>query len=336
MDKPATFALCLRIPGWAQGTPLPSDLYAYDDPAPVPWSLRVAGQPLTAKPTRGFATIRREWKDGDIVELELPMPARRVSGHPNIAATRGLVALERGPVVYAFEGIDNDGTVFGSVLPPTAMVTAQHRDGLLGGVTILQVAQAQKASRQDDGNVVCQPANLTAIPYAVWANRGLSPMAVWLARDAAHARVAPKPTLTSQAKVSVSFHRSGMEPNRLNDQLLPQNATDGFAPNFDFWPHKGTAEWIAYEFAQPTRVKSVTVSWFDDTGSGECRLPVSWRVLHHTDAGAWEPVTGAGDYPIRKRDPVKVTFDPITTRALRLALQLPTGFSSGLYEWQVE
>jgi hypothetical protein len=175
-----------------------------------------------------------------------------------------------------------------------------------------------------------------AIPYAVWANRGLTPMTVWLARDASRARVAPKPTLASQARIRVSFSRNGMNPAHINDQLMPRNATDDFAPNFDFWPHKGTAEWIVYEFARPAEVKDVTVSWFDDTGSGECRLPVSWRVLYMAENGEWRPVSGASEYAIRKSDPVKVTFDPVTTRSLRLEIQLPQNFSAGLYEWEVE
>jgi hypothetical protein len=127
-----------------------------------------------------------------------------------------------------------------------------------------------------------------------------------------------------------------MDPSHVNDQLVPQNATDSFAPNFDFWPHKGTAEWVAYEFAQPTEVRSVRVSWFDDTGSGECRLPVSWRVAYRAADGQWQPVSGASDYAIRKSEPVKVTFTPVTTRALRLEIQLREGFSAGLYEWEVE
>jgi hypothetical protein len=127
-----------------------------------------------------------------------------------------------------------------------------------------------------------------------------------------------------------------MDPARLNDQQMPQNATDGFAANFDFWPHKGTAEWVAYEFAQPTAVRAVTVSWFDDTGSGECRLPASWRLLYRTESGQWEPVSGASAYSLRKSDPLKVTFTPVTTKALRLEVQLPPNFSAGLYEWEVE
>ncbi|MHB9006801.1 MAG: glycoside hydrolase family 127 protein [Limisphaerales bacterium] len=335
-EKPGRFTHGQRIPGWVQGQPLPSDLYAYDDPTPASWSIRINGEPFSAKPVKGFAAIAREWKDGDTVTLDLPMAVRRVAGNPKIAATRGQVALERGPVVYAFEGVDNDGTVFDMVLPKTASVTAEHRSDLLGGVTVLKVANAAKAFRSDAGELASTSANLLAIPYAVWANRGLSPMTVWVARETANARPAPRPTVASQAKVTASFHRGGMNLGHLNDQLLPENFTDGFAPNFDFWPHKGTAEWIAYEFTAPIPVRAVRVSWFDDTGSGECRLPASWRVLHRTDAGQWEPVTGASAHPIRKRDPVRVAFTPVVTTALRLEIQLVPGFSAGLYEWEIE
>ncbi len=330
------FTLCLRVPGWVQGRPLPSDLYAYDDPTPAAWSLQVNGERVSVTPTQGFARISREWKAGDIVTLDLPMPVRTVVGNPRIAATRDQVALERGPIVYAFEGLDNDGSVFDAVLPASARVTAEHRDALLGGVTVLRVANAQKAYRTEAGEVAARPAELTAIPYAVWANRGLTPMSVWLARLPERARLAPKPTIASRAKVTTSFHRGGMDPARLNDQQTPQNAPDGSAPNFDFWPRKGTAEWVAYEFAQPTPVRAVTVSWFDDTGTGECRLPASWRLLYRDDNDAWQPVEGVASYPIRKTEPVKVSFTPVTTKALRLEIQLPPNFSAGLYEWEVE
>ena len=335
-ERPGNFSLCLRIPGWVQGRPLPGDLYSYDDATPAKWSVRVNGGSVSVEPKQGFAVLTREWKTGDTVELNLPMPVRRVAGNSKIAATRGQVALERGPVVYAFEGVDNDGAVFDIVLPASAKAAPEHAYSLLGGVTVLKVAGAARAFRSEAKTPVTKPASLLAIPYAVWANRGLTPMTVWVARDAEHARLAPKPTATSQAKVTASFCRADMELGRLNDQLLPQNATDGFAPNFDFWPHKGTAEWVAYEFPQPLQVRGVTVSWFDDAGSGECRLPLSWRVLYRAADGQWQPVSGAAEYSIKRRDPVSVTFAPVTTAALRLEVQLPKDFSSGLYEWEVD
>lgn len=319
-EKPGEFTLCLRIPGWVEGRPLPGDLYTYDDAKPAKWTLLVNGKKTIVRPKNGFAMIHRTWKAGDEVTLDLPMSVRRVAGNPKIAATRNQVALERGPIVYAFEGVDNGGSVFDAVLPANAKITFKHRKDLLGGVTVLEVDRAGRAVREDSGRVGMKRARLLAIPYAVWANRGLSPMAVWLACDAATARMASLPTAASLARVTVSFARDGMSLAPINDQLMPQNFTDGFAPNFDFWPRKGTAEWIRYDFEKPTSVRAVTVSWFDDTGTGECRLPASWRVLYLAEGGQWRPVDKASDCSIRKGVPVKVTFDAVTTKAVRLEI----------------
>ncbi len=335
-EKSATFTVHVRIPGWVEGKPLPSDLYSYDDATPAKWTLRVNGKTITASRQNGFAAITREWKAGDEITLDFPMPVRRVAGNAKIAATKNQVALERGPIVYAFEGVDNDGSVFDAVLPANAKIKPEYRANFLGGVTVLNITKAQRVALNKAGKVTTKSATLTAIPYAAWANRGLSPMGVWLARDAATARPFQPPTLASQAKVSVSFARAGMNTAYINDQLLPQNFTDGFAPNFDFWPHKGTTETVTYEFAQPSTVRAVRVSWFDDTGSGDCRLPVSWRVLYRDENKQWQPVANPSEYTIKKRDPVRVTFDAVKTKALRLEIQLPKDFSAGLYEWEVE
>ena len=208
------------------------------------------------------------------------------------------------------------------------------RPDLMGGVTVLEVGGAVRVKRSGDG-LVEESVKLTGIPYAFWNNRGLSPMTVWLPTNTANVRLAPIPTIASQAKIDVSFARTGMSVDRLNDQQMPRNATDGFAPAFDFWPHKGGSEWISYEFGQASKVGSVTVSWFDDTGMGECRLPTAWRILFRDDAGQWQPVTGASEFTIRNKEPVKLTFDPVTTKALKLELDLQPGFSAGLYEWGV-
>lgn len=330
-----TFTLSLRIPGWARGKPLPSDLYRYQNDRPAPWSLKVNGQPVQATLTDGYAKITRTWKPGDVVALDLPMEPRRVLGNEKIAATRGQSALERGPVVYCLEGIDQGGTVFDFILPESARIESADRPDLLGGVTVLQVRGAARVKRTAEGALETVPADLTAIPYAFWNNRGLSPMTVWLGRDAEHARPVPAPNLSSKAKVKVSFARDGMDPGCINDQQMPRNATDGFAPNFDFWPRKGGSEWISYRFEKPAKVSSVTVSWFDDTGVGECRLPRAWRLFHQDASGAWLPVEDPSAFKIRKGAPVTLTFKPVTTRAMKLEIDLQDDFSAGLYEWEV-
>jgi hypothetical protein len=332
---PARFALRLRIPGWTRGAPLPSDLYTYEDSAPAAWTLKVNGRPVRTDLESGFAVIARDWRAGDVVELTLPMPVRRVSAHAQVADLAGLVALERGPIVYAFEGVDNDGALDDLVLPADAKAHPVFQPATLGGITTLELDGARRVARQADGKVTETAARLVAIPYATWNNRGLSPMAVWLPRVADKVRLPPPSTLASAAKVEVSFARAGMNHAWLNDRQMPQNATDGFPRNFDFWPHKGGREWVRYDFARPEPVASVTVSFFSDEGRGECRLPKSWRVLFLDEAGVWLPLPGKPDYALRKSEPVKVTFTPVVTRALRLELDLQDDFSAGLYEWSV-
>jgi len=329
------FTLCLRIPGWVRGQPVPSDLYSYDNAEPSDWSIKVNDELIKPQSKQGFAMIQRSWNNGDTVELSLPMPVRRVTAHPKVEADRGLVALERGPIVYAFEGIDNDGAVFDIELPASAKANPVYKPELLGGVTVLEVTGVKRVARGDDGKFVETATTAVAIPYASWNNRGLSPMSVWLGRDADHVRPVAAPTAATSATLSVSFARDGMDPARINDQLMPRNATDGFAPQFDFWPHKGGNEWVAYDFGKPIEAKGVTVSWFDDTGVGECRLPDSWKLLYQDQTGNWKPVERASGYDVRKSTPVNVTFKPVTTQALRIELSLKDGFSAGLYEWEV-
>lgn len=333
--KPTDFELCLRIPGWVRGQPLPSDLYTYDDPAPAAWTIRVNGETAKAEMVDGFARIQRSWKAGDIVELDLPMPVRRVKGNEKIAATRGQVALERGPVVYALEGLDNKNAIFDIALPASATPKAIHKPDLLGGVTVLEVSGAQRVVRKEGGGFEEKAETITAIPYASWNNRGLSSMTVWMGRDAEHVRPVPAPTISSKAKVTTSFARGGMDVRHIHDQLIPRNATDGFAPNFDFWPHEGGKEWVAMEFEKPAKVGSMVVSWFDDTGNGECRVPDSWSLYYQDDAGAWKPVEQASGFPTRKTEPIEVKFKAVTTRAMRIEIQQPKDFSCGLYEWEV-
>ena len=118
--RPAEFALHVRVPGWAQGRPVPSDLYRYAEAGTEAFTLAVNGQPVKPEIVQGFAVLRRTWKAGDAVELSLPMRVRRVLSHEKVAADAGRVALERGPVVYCAEAVDNGGRALNLVLPDDA------------------------------------------------------------------------------------------------------------------------------------------------------------------------------------------------------------------------
>ncbi|WLT30955.1 glycoside hydrolase family 127 protein [Geothrix sp. PMB-07] len=336
--KPGAFSLCIRIPGWTQGQPLPSDLYAYRDAKTGlgPWTVSVNGKAVPAELRDGYAILTRTWRQGDRVDVDLPMPVRTVVGNAHVAATRGRVALERGPMVYCLEGSDNGGDIFDVAVPALQNVKPVSRPGFLGGVTVLDIQGAHRVSRLKEGGTTSTRATVTAIPYFAWANRGPSPMQVWLPTEEKDVPLPPKPTLASESKVSVSFMRQGMGTEALSDQLIPQNATDGFAPHFDFWPHNGGVEWVDYQFKAPATVSQVSVCWFDDQPSGGgCAVPESWRLLYRTKEGAWQPVTGAS-YPTTRGALLNTTFTPVTTTGLRLEVHLQPGLSAGLYEWAVQ
>jgi DUF1680 family protein len=176
-DRPRAFEVRLRIPGWAQGRPVPSDLYRYaGGPSGAAYSLRVNGAPVAATVTKGYAAIARTWSPGDTIILDLPMPVRRVLADGRVAEDRGKVALERGPLVYCAEGIDNDGAALDLVVPDEASFSIDRRADLLGGVTVLHAAVSSRQGR---------PRRLTAVPYYAWANRGAGEMAVWFPRTPA-------------------------------------------------------------------------------------------------------------------------------------------------------
>ncbi len=167
------FALCLRIPGWALGQPVPSDLYRFGELKVPAVGLKVNGQPSDPKPDAdGYVHLQRRWKAGDVVELDLPMPAHRVYAHEKIQDDQGKVALMRGPIVYCLEGVDHPGVDLSRVaLPRDSDLRAEHRAGLLGGLTVLE------------GKGVDEKQNtipLTAVPYYAWQNREKGAMNVWI------------------------------------------------------------------------------------------------------------------------------------------------------------
>jgi DUF1680 family protein len=177
LPQPKTFTLRLRVPEWALGKPVPSDLYSYEQPVLGPLGLRVAGQDVQPQLDHGYAVITREWRDGDTVELTLPLAVHRVHGNEHIAATKGRVAFERGPIVYCVEDVDRALALDQLVVAPAARIATELRPKLLGGVTVLTIDGATDGGRRTGP--------LTAIPYFAWNNRGLAPMAVWLKETSA-------------------------------------------------------------------------------------------------------------------------------------------------------
>ena len=194
-DRPGAFELAVRVPGWARGEAMPTDLYRFLDASDAQPSLKVGGEPAPLDLRGGYARIRRDWKSGDTVELVLPMPVRRVAANDSVAEDAGRAALQRGPVVFAVEGVDNGDRVFDLVLPDGAAVAAAFRPDLLNGVVAL-TGRALVVSKDGAGRAVETPRPFLAVPYHAWANRGGGQMLVWLPRTAAAVRPPKKLDMT--------------------------------------------------------------------------------------------------------------------------------------------
>lgn len=165
-EAPGTFTVKLRIPGWARNQPVPGNLYKYLKNCDDKITLSVNDSLMDVNTKKGYVEIRREWKAGDTIRLNLPMPIRRVIAHPRAVADKGLVAIERGPVVYCAEFKDNSVDVSQLTLSDNAKLNATFEEDFFGGTVTLT---------SDSG--------LKLIPYYLYSNRGNGWMRVWLPRE---------------------------------------------------------------------------------------------------------------------------------------------------------
>jgi DUF1680 family protein len=334
-DKAGAFAINVRIPGWARNEAAPSDLYRFLDQVNEPVTLMVNGKPVPLKIEKGYVSLRRNWKKGDVIALTLPMPVRRVGANEQVAADGGRVALQRGPIVYCAEWPDNPGGhVRNLLLPDSAKLFAEFRPDLLNGLTVIK-SRGLALSFDAEGRVVKNEQDFTAIPYYAWANRGRGEMIVWIPNNEANTRPRPFPTIATTSKIAVSGRgRPRLDPRRINDGEEPASSSDS-GSYFDWWPTKGSTEWVEYAFEKPATVSIIEVYWFDDTGRGEVRVPQSWRLLYK-DGDEWKPVENTGPYEVEKDRYNKVSFKPVTAAGLRLEIVMQPNWSAGLHEWKVK
>lgn len=169
--RPADFILSLRLPGWCHSP-----------------SIRVNGEemPASSISERGYARINRCWRPGDCVTLSFPMPVERVVAHGKVRMNAGKIALQRGPIVYCLEEVDNGPNLSNIVLPRSAAIETEYIPEHLSGAVILHSqAWRRKDSAMDDalyrtGMPVFEETRITAVPYCLWANREPGEMLVWI------------------------------------------------------------------------------------------------------------------------------------------------------------
>lgn len=171
----ADFSLYIRWPAWAASA-----------------EVQVNGQPIQIGNTRGsFIALWRNWSPGDTVTLNLSMLPVPTVANPRVADDYGRLALQRGPLVYALEQIDQGGAALGDLfVRASGPVASDTRKDLLGGITVLKMlGQASERSLSEEPlyepltlavERAKRPITLTFVPYYAIGNREPTPMEVWV------------------------------------------------------------------------------------------------------------------------------------------------------------
>jgi hypothetical protein len=171
LEDPEEFSFFVRVPGWSRSP------YVY-----------VNGKALDGADPGSYLEIRREWSSGDEVAIEWDDRPFYVRSHPRVVENRGAVAIQRGPLVYCLEGVDNPGSdLFDVSVDPSERLAWSDRPDLLEGVTVVTARGSVGPPdvgplyrRVDEPPVARRPVEVTAIPYYAWANREPAPMTVWI------------------------------------------------------------------------------------------------------------------------------------------------------------
>ena len=334
------FAIKLRIPSWLKTSPTNNDLYQYQDKAKT-YSVSVNGQALYPE-NRDYITLNRNWKKGDVIELNFPMDVRRIVANDNAEDDCGKVAFERGPIVFCLEGNDqSDGKVFNKYILNTSSIQAHFENDLLNGVMVLE---GDAKELQQNGEV--KDVKFRAIPYSTWNNRGSQQMEIWVANTPAKAVATPAQTIASLAQ---TFSNRGPIQNDapetaptdswaggVNDQWEPRRSSDTSKPYHYWWLKQGTTEAISYQFDKEYEVSNVQVYWLDfDHYDGNFRTPESWSLYYKDTQGEWQEVTDHSPYTVRKDCYNSVDFAPVKTTGLKILAKLQKGESGGVLEWKV-
>ena len=176
--KTNTFNLLVRIPGWANNEAMPSQLYTFQSPSQKKPSIKINGKAVDFNMDKGYATLSKAWKKGDVVEVSLPMETRRVVSNQKVTGNIGKVALQYGPLMYCAEWVDNDGSTSTIILPHGTTLKPEFKPELLNGVLVLK-GEAKAVQILSPTEVTTTTKSFIAIPYYTWAHRGKGEMAVW-------------------------------------------------------------------------------------------------------------------------------------------------------------
>lgn len=328
------FILKIRIPGWAQNEAQPGGLYKFTDQDTEPVKIFINGKVTDLNLADGYALVSRKWKSGDKVEVEFPMPVRKVVADARVKEDMDKIAFQRGPVIYCAEWPENNtGNVLDLVIKKDAPFTTEFEPSLLEGTQVIETSGVQTKKTLNGKVVMLGTEPVKLIPYALWNNRGAGQMMVWFPTSTKSSHPLPAPTIANRSKVRAS--KITKELSAVNDQAEPANSNDHSVLYYHWWPDKDKLEWVEYDFNKPEIISKTKVYWFDNEPDGGCRIPDSWEILY-LNGNIWESVSAKTPYKVTKDGWDSLLFNPVKTTAVKIKVKLNKDFASGIYEWIVE
>lgn len=363
-----TFPLYLRIPAWS-GAP----------------NVVINGKAAPPGPGAGkFIRITRQWADGDILKLQLPMSVA-VKKYPK---NHDCVSVSYGPLEFSlkigehYTRVDSTKTAIGDSSWQKNADPSQWPAYEIHPTTPWNYGLVLDAGRPEESFSINRrpwpaddfPFSPEAVPLTLQAcgkqvpewtldrfglcsvlqdspvySEAKTEVLSLIPMGAARLRISAFPVISDDPnahhwKAIPTAHPTDATPSAshcfgsdtvaaLNDGIEPASSGDQDIPRFTWWDHKGTLEWVQYDFPRSRELASVAVYWFDDTGRGECRIPSGWRLLYRDGTG-WKPVSAPMiDTPARDRW-CTMKFQTVETSALRLEVQLQPNFSGGILEWK--
>ena len=348
--QPVKFPFYLRIPRWCEGAAVKINGKA----------VRCAAKPLS------YVVLEREWKDGDTVSLRLPMEVRVQKWEKNqnaVSVSYGVLAfsLKIGERWQRCGGTDawpemevfpttawNYGLVLNDKNPVKSFKVVKQGGGALptqpftpatAPIELRVPAKQIPGWKQDSLGLVgkLQPSPLksdqptemvTLIPMGAARLRITAFPVIGEGADA-HTWAAAKPLPVA---ASHCFENDTLEA--LMKPQQPKSSNDQSIPRFTWWDHRGTAEWVDYNFEKPRKISAVEVYWFDDTGGGSCRVPQAWNLLCK-QGGEWKPVRGASGFGTKLDTFNRTSFTPTEALGLRVLAQLQPDFSGGILSLRI-
>ncbi len=180
LTKKMKYAMHIRIPGFVNGIAAPGGLYNFSDNTASTLIIKINGMAVNYTNEKGYAVIEREWKNNDAVEMTIPLEIKKVMARSELKQDNDRMAIQRGPLVYCFEGADNKDKAWNMIMPLNAVFTAENFKVKDENVIAL-ISNLPVVNITAEGNsVTTVTQQVKAIPYYTWCNRGSNPMQVWL------------------------------------------------------------------------------------------------------------------------------------------------------------